>query len=127
MSDRTRTTDAITDIPWNALHGSLLLFRVHSSESNGRIGAKHVVADVVVLDGPQANREFIAVTIVPKMVVAALRAKVGIYGLGRLGRGLVGTNWRLGRPNLQDVAAAEAWVQRTYPDSRPCQRRIRGV
>lgn len=101
--------------------GSLLLVKPTSKEEgiSTTFGlADAVVADVVVLDGGNANAEpYTDVYVFQKALQGQLKAKVGSgrYVLGRLGKGTAKPGqsppWVLQDPNEKDKEAARVYLK----------------
>lgn len=82
-----------TGIDWKDLHGSLLLFKVHSQE----VGIKTVHgdsnairADVIVLDGDKEGEVYTDTLVFPKVLQSQLKPSINAASnmvLGRLGQG----------------------------------------
>lgn len=110
-------------IEWQAVNGSLLLFKVvfleeHIPTAVTKPGEKSpaVRADVTVLDGPQAGKEYADALVFPKVLQAQLRSRVGQLVLGRLGRGEAKAGqsapWKLEPATEADQQVAQQWMER---------------
>ncbi|GAA3765690.1 hypothetical protein [Micromonospora maritima] len=115
----TSTGGAITDFD-----GALLLvtpteIRENVPTKNGPSDA--TVADVQVVDGPQAGTELKSILVFQKILQKQLRPKVGTgrMVLGRLGKGTATPGktapWILGDPTDQDKQAARDHLAKVAP------------
>jgi hypothetical protein len=106
-------------ITWQEIAGALVLVKPLSVEEG--IPTVHGVtsavrADVTVLDGPQAGREYADVPVFPRMLQAQLKTKVGKLVLGRLVQGQAKAGqtapWQLDPATPQDEQVADAHLAR---------------
>ena len=109
-----------TGISWADLKGSLLLFRVHALESGIKTvhgEAQAVRADVVVLDGVQADETYIDTLVFPKVLISQVKPKIGGMVLGRLGQGKAKTGqsapWTLSEATEADKVIARAHIAKS--------------
>lgn len=113
-------------ISWKELAGRLLYIRPTAVESNVKttLGEKDAtVADVVVLDGPDAGVEYGDALVFPQVLQGQLRRKIGRQILGRLGQGSAkpGQNapWVLESPTDDDRKTAVKWLAGGDDDKAP--------
>jgi len=108
------------------LRGSLLLLKVlfledHIPTVHTKPGEKSpaIRADVTVLDGPQAGKEYPDTLIFPKVLQSQLRSRIGQLVLGRLGQGQAKPGqtapWKLDPATHADEQAAESWLRNKTP------------
>lgn len=108
---------------FNELQGSLLLIKVvyleeHVPNVNTKPGEKSpaIRADVTVLDGPLAGKEYADALIFPRVMQGQLRSRIGQLVLGRLTKGEAqpGKNapWKLDPATAQDTQVAEQYMAR---------------
>lgn len=114
-------------IVFDELIGSLLMVKViyleeHVPNVNSKPGEKSpaIRADVTVLDGPQAGKEYPDALIFPRVLQGQLRSRLGQLVLGRLTKGEAkpGKNapWMLAAATPQDTQLAEQHLaRRTTP------------
>lgn len=109
------------NLDFEAMDGSLLLIDVvaiepHIPTVHTQPGEKSpaIRADIYVLDGTLAGKEFVDSLVFPKILQSQLRRSVGQRILGRLGKGekQPGKNppWTLREATSGDYAAADRWV-----------------
>lgn len=120
-------------IDFNQLRGSLLLIKVvfledHIPNVNSKPGEKSpaIRADVTVLDGQFAGKEYADALIFPKVMQGQLRSRVGQLVLGRLGQGQAKAGqsapWKLDPATPADEQIAGQWVTRkATPQVSPVQ------
>lgn len=85
------------------------------SDIQTSFGAKDaVIADVVLLDGPNAGEEAQGAYLFGKALIGQLRSKFGERVLGRIAKGTAkpgqAAPWVLTDPTPDDLKAAEAWA-----------------
>lgn len=110
-------------LDFNELQGSLLLIKVvfledHIPNVNTKPGEKSpaIRADVTVLDGRSAGKEYADALIFPKVMQGQLRSRVGQLVLGRLGQGHAkpgqSAPWKLDPASEADTRVAEEFMRR---------------
>jgi hypothetical protein len=110
-------------LDFNELYGSLLLIKViyleeHVPNVNSVPGEKSpaVRADVTVLDGSFAGKEYADALIFPRVMQGQLRSRVGQLVLGRLGKGEAKAGktapWKLDPASEADTRVAEEFMRR---------------
>lgn len=92
MSDQFGDPGTSSGINLSSIEGSLLLIKALRVEHgiNTSLGARDAtVADIHVLDGPEAGTVYNEVFIWPKVMQSELKSYVGVekFALGRLGKG----------------------------------------
>lgn len=109
-----------TGIQWNDLKGSLLLFKVHAVESGIKTvhgDAQAVRADVIVLDGDQADTVYADTLVFPKVLISQVKPRVGGMVLGRLGQGQAKPGqskpWVLSEATEADKGVARAHIAKS--------------
>ena len=117
MSDLFTDPGTSTGINLGELEGKLLLVKPHRVEYGVKtsLGDRDAtVADVHVVDGPEAGAIYSEVFIWPRVLQGQLRNNLsnGLFAIGRLGKGTAkpGQNapWKLLDANDADKAAARA-------------------
>jgi hypothetical protein len=120
MSDGFASPSTATGIQWKDLKGSLLLVKVHGIEA--AIKTVHgdtpaVRADVIVLDGDQAETTYNDTLIFPKLLQSQVKGQVGGMVLGRLGQGVAkpgqSAPWTLDDATEADKGVARAYLAKT--------------
>jgi hypothetical protein len=104
-------------VDWGALQNRLLLFDVIDIEKEISTvhGVKDAVrADLVVLDGPDAGKEYLNTLVFPGVLISQLKSKVNKKVLGRLGTGekKAGQNapWKLITATDQDKQLGQRYL-----------------
>lgn len=115
MSQFSQPAAASGGIDWASLNGALLIIQptevVH--DINTSFGPSDAVrANVIVVDGPQANEVYEDTLVFPKILKSQLSSRVGENVLGRLGQGTAKPGqsppWTLNPGTSQDEQAAIA-------------------
>jgi hypothetical protein len=115
-----------TGIDWKELHGSLLLFRVHSQEVGIQTvhGPSNAIrADVIVLDGEKEGEEFLDTLVFPKVLQSQVKPRIGELVLGRLGQGHKKPGqsppWTLAPATAADKQVGKAYLDAQAKDDTP--------
>jgi hypothetical protein len=110
-------------IAWKDLDGRLLYIRPTAVEEKVKtmLGEKDaVLADVIVLDGPDASTEYIEALVFPLVLQSQLRRMLGKQVLGRLGQGAAkpgqSAPWILSSPTAEDRKTGMRWLAGNLDD-----------
>jgi len=113
-------------VNWKELNGRLLLLRVLGAETgiNTTLGMRDAIrADVMILDGPQANSTLREVFIFPRKLQGQVRASIGGMVLGRLTQGTAksGQNppWELTPATSQEKTIAQNFLSSGRAQAEP--------
>lgn len=122
MSDAFAAPSSASGITWAGLKGSLLLFKVHGIENGIKTvhgEAQAARADVIVLDGADADTVYTDTLVFPKVLISQVKPSVGSMVLGRLGQGKAkpgqSAPWTLAEATEADKVLAREYLSRTAP------------
>lgn len=120
MSQDFAAPSTAEGLKWAGLKGSLLIIKVHGYEPE--INTVHgttsaVRADVIVLDGEQAETTYSDTLIFPKVIQSQVKSQIGGMVLGRLGQGQAkkgqSAPWTLDDATEADKGVARAYLAKT--------------
>lgn len=122
MSDDFSGPSSSDGIKWGDYKGALLMFEVKSYEPSietqfGNTSA--VSANVVVLDGPNADTVVSDTLVFPKVLQSQIKGHIGGKVLGRLGQGEAkkgqSAPWKLADATEADKTIARAYLAKNAP------------
>lgn len=122
MSDQFSGPSSADGVQWKDYLGSLLLFKVRGFEPSvntvhGETSA--VQADVIVLDGDNADAVITDTLVFPKVLQNQIKGNIGGMVLGRLGQGEAkkgqSAPWKLADATEADKTVARAYLDKASP------------
>jgi hypothetical protein len=120
MSDQFSGPSSADGVQWGTYKGDLLLFKVKGYEPS--INTVHgettaVQADVIVLDGANADTVVTDTLVFPKVLQSQIKSNIGGMVLGRLGQGEAkkgqSAPWKLSDATEADKAIARAYLAKS--------------
>jgi hypothetical protein len=120
MSDQFSGPSSADGVQWGTYKGDLLLFKVKGYEPS--INTVHgettaVQADVIVLDGANADTVVTDTLVFPKVLQSQIKGNIGGMVLGRLGQGEAkkgqSAPWKLSDASEADKAIARAYLAKS--------------
>ena len=116
-TDEFKAPSSTVGVDWSTLKGSLLIVKPHSLELAIKTtygDSDAVRADVIVLDGDEAETVYLDTLIFPKVLQSQVKSSMGGMVLGRLGQGVKKAGqsppWTLSEATEADKVAARAYI-----------------
>lgn len=121
MSDFGKPSSS-AGIEWKNLLGKLVIVKVHeviASMKTVHGDGSAVRADVIVLDGDDAGKEYNDTLIFPKVLQSQVKSQVGGMVLGRVGQGVAKPSqsapWTFNEATEADAVIARAYLAEKSP------------